>query len=104
MTSKIPKSTYYDKYGPNGLFTKAAAGTKKITSFFNVSNAQDTYLQSFEPNEIGEISSDSESDLHACQINERVQELKKNSYKNNMINSPSSSLTIKELLLNILPC
>jgi len=29
MTSKIPKSTYYDKYGPNGIFTKAAAGTKK---------------------------------------------------------------------------
>src|SRR5947208_1614326 len=26
---KIPKSTYYDKYGPNGTLTKAAVGTKK---------------------------------------------------------------------------
>ncbi|KAG9296667.1 hypothetical protein G9A89_009926 [Geosiphon pyriformis] len=33
MTKKIPKSTYYNKYGPNSLFTKAAAGTKKITTF-----------------------------------------------------------------------
>ncbi|CAG8502148.1 4102_t:CDS:2 [Diversispora eburnea] len=24
MTGKLPKSTYYDKYGPNGSFTKAA--------------------------------------------------------------------------------
>ena len=31
---KISKSTYYDKYGPNGTLTKAAAGTKKITNFF----------------------------------------------------------------------
>ncbi|CAI2180062.1 9415_t:CDS:2 [Funneliformis geosporum] len=30
---KTPKSTYYDKYGLNGLFTKAANNTKKITSF-----------------------------------------------------------------------
>ena len=35
MTGKLPKSTYYDKYGPNGSFTKAAKGTAKITSFWN---------------------------------------------------------------------
>ena len=35
---KIPKSTYYDKYGPNGMLTKAAAGTKKITKFFKISD------------------------------------------------------------------
>ena len=71
------------------LKRKAAAGTKKITSFFNVSNAQDTYLQSLEPNEIGEISSDSENeiiDLHACRINERVQELKKQLAKHDKFN------------------
>ncbi|PKK55757.1 hypothetical protein RhiirC2_801582 [Rhizophagus irregularis] len=33
--SKTPKSTYYDKYGPSGSLTKVAAGTKKITNFFN---------------------------------------------------------------------
>ena len=92
MTSKIPKSTYYDKSGPNGLFTKATAGTKKITTFFNISDAQATDLQSPEPNEISsdaqaidlqspepnETSSDSESeviDLYACRI-KRGQELK----------------------------
>ncbi|CAI2186129.1 7909_t:CDS:2 [Funneliformis geosporum] len=34
-TSIIPKSTYYDKWGPNDLFTKSAIGTSKITDFFN---------------------------------------------------------------------
>ena len=29
MKGKILKSTYYDKFGPNGVSTKAAIGTKK---------------------------------------------------------------------------
>ncbi|RIA88737.1 hypothetical protein C1645_825920 [Glomus cerebriforme] len=33
-TSKIPRSMYYDKWGPSGSFTKSAIGTSKITSFF----------------------------------------------------------------------
>jgi len=33
MKGKIPKSTHYDKYGPNGSFTKAAIGVEKITNF-----------------------------------------------------------------------
>ncbi|PKY34207.1 hypothetical protein RhiirB3_453696 [Rhizophagus irregularis] len=37
---KTPKSTYYDKWGPSGSFTKAAFGTSKITSFFPVYKAQ----------------------------------------------------------------
>jgi len=35
---KTLKSTYYDKYGPNGSLTKAAAGTKKITNFFKIND------------------------------------------------------------------
>src|SRR3954462_5494092 len=35
MKGKTPKSTYYDKYGPSGTFTKAAAGSSKITNFFS---------------------------------------------------------------------
>ena len=35
---KTHKSTYYDKYGPNGSLTKAASGTKKITNFFKKSD------------------------------------------------------------------
>ena len=34
MKGRIPKSTYYDKYGPSGTFTKAAEGSQKITDFF----------------------------------------------------------------------
>ena len=45
-TGKIPKSTFYDKYGPNGSLTKAAANTKKITNFFKISDIQTTDLQS----------------------------------------------------------
>ncbi|CAI2175801.1 12008_t:CDS:1 [Funneliformis geosporum] len=36
MKGKTSKSTYYDKYGPNGTFTKATTGVKKITNFFKV--------------------------------------------------------------------
>jgi signal transduction protein with GAF and PtsI domain len=35
LTGKIKKSTYFDKYGPSGCFTKAAKGTAKITTFMN---------------------------------------------------------------------
>ena len=34
MKGKTPNSTYYDKYGPSGTFTKAAEGSQKITDFF----------------------------------------------------------------------
>ncbi|CAG8592559.1 7759_t:CDS:1 [Acaulospora colombiana] len=74
MTGKTPKSTYYDKYGLNGSFTKAAVGAKKLSASL-IMQVMD--LQSPESNEIGEISSDSESDLDTCRTNERAQELKK---------------------------
>ncbi|CAI2167466.1 13230_t:CDS:2, partial [Funneliformis geosporum] len=34
MTGKTSRSSYYEKYGPTGSFTKTAVNTKKITSFF----------------------------------------------------------------------
>ena len=39
---KTPKSTYYDKWEPSGLWTKAAKGTQKLESFFNL---QDESMQ-----------------------------------------------------------
>ena len=45
LKRKTPKSTYYDKYGPNVSFTKVAADTEKITNFFKVSNIQDLRFQ-----------------------------------------------------------
>ena len=38
MKGKVPKSTFYDKWGPNDLFTKAAASASKITTYFPVHN------------------------------------------------------------------
>jgi len=54
--------THYDKYGLNGLFTKVAASTKKITSFFMKNDTQTTDLQSSEPIKI-DASSDSKSEV-----------------------------------------
>ncbi|KAG9288442.1 hypothetical protein G9A89_015648 [Geosiphon pyriformis] len=68
MTKKIPKSTYYGKYGLNGLFTKATAGTKKITTFFNISDAQTTDLQWSESNE---SLNNSESKLTVFEYNQK---------------------------------
>ena len=31
LTKKTPKSTYYNKYDPNGTWTKTSKGTSKIT-------------------------------------------------------------------------
>ena len=31
---EIPSSTYYDKYGPSGSWTKAARGTMNIAKYF----------------------------------------------------------------------
>ncbi len=39
---KTPKLTYYDKWGPSGLWTEAAKGTQKLESFFNL---QDESMQ-----------------------------------------------------------
>ncbi|PKK65430.1 hypothetical protein RhiirC2_786171 [Rhizophagus irregularis] len=81
---KTPKSTYYDKYGPSGSLTKAAAGTKKITNFFNNSDTQATDLQLFNQDTLNDIlsdtdSSDSESEVvysRNYQITEKIKDLK----------------------------
>ncbi|CAG8754314.1 2803_t:CDS:2, partial [Rhizophagus irregularis] len=60
---KTLKSTYYDKYDPSGSLTKAAAGTKKITNFFNNSDIQATNLQLFNQDTLNDILSDTDSNL-----------------------------------------
>jgi hypothetical protein len=83
MKGKIPKSTYYDKFGPNGVFTKAAADNKKITSFFKnnnevqegiLSDLEDEVHQVNKTNIEEEFSSDSEDEV--CPISEKIQSLK----------------------------
>ena len=86
---KTPKSTFYDKYGPNGSLTKAAAGTKKITNFFKVSDIQTTNSDTLES-----TSSDSESEViinpYTCQITEKINNLKE------QLEKQYSQLTVRE--------
>jgi hypothetical protein len=79
MKGKTPKSTYYDKYGPSGSFTKAAADNEKITSFFEVHEAQIKDPKLFKFNETEEVSSDSEEEkgnFNIHLIKEKIKELK----------------------------
>jgi len=76
MRGKTPKSTYYDKYGPSGSFTKAAAGNEKITSLFKV---QTKDPEQFRYNTTEEALSDSEEEkinLNNYLIKEKITELK----------------------------
>ncbi|GBB89896.1 hypothetical protein RclHR1_16730003 [Rhizophagus clarus] len=76
---KIPKSTYYDKYGPNGTLTKAAAGTEKITNFFKISNTQVTNPQLSKTDTLEVFSSNSESEVvnpYTYKITEKIKDLK----------------------------
>ncbi|RGB42597.1 hypothetical protein C1646_750781 [Rhizophagus diaphanus] len=76
---KIPKSTYYDKYGPNGILTKAAAGTEKITNFFKISNTQVTNPQLSNTDTLEVFSSNSESEVvkpYSYKITEKIKDLK----------------------------
>jgi hypothetical protein len=59
MKGKIPKSTYFDKFGPNGSFTKAAEGSSKITQFFPKKNHESNNLPS-DWNEVLDDSDDSD--------------------------------------------
>ncbi|PKY44369.1 hypothetical protein RhiirA4_458651 [Rhizophagus irregularis] len=76
---KIPKSTYYDKYGPNGILTKAAVGTEKITNFFKISNTQITNPQLSNTDTLEVFSSNSESEVvnpYTYKITEKIKDLK----------------------------
>ncbi|GES96660.1 hypothetical protein RCL_jg14675.t1 [Rhizophagus clarus] len=76
---KIPKSTYYDKYGPNGTLTKAATDTEKITNFFKISNTQVTNPQLSKTDTLEVFSSNSESKVvnpYTYKITEKIKDLK----------------------------
>ncbi|CAG8845703.1 19016_t:CDS:2, partial [Gigaspora margarita] len=92
--SKTLMLTYYNKYEPNGSFTNATAGTKKITSFFNNIKLQIANSQPLESNDldVNEISSDSESETNSYtyKINKKTKNLKKQLEQNH------NELTVKE--------
>src|SRR2546423_11359400 len=71
-TGKTPRSTYYDKWGPSGSFTKSAIGTSKITSFFPAQSNTDDIIKNLDDleseNEQSEISGLEEENL--CKTND----------------------------------
>ncbi|CAG8600456.1 2800_t:CDS:2, partial [Racocetra fulgida] len=80
MKGKTPKSTYYDKYGLNRTYTKAAVGTKKITSFFN--NTKSNELEASSDLELcASSNSESEVDLYACKAKDLKKQLEQDHNK-----------------------
>ncbi|GES93332.1 hypothetical protein RCL_jg21131.t1 [Rhizophagus clarus] len=69
LAGKTKKSTYFDKYGPSGCFTKAAKGTAKITIFINKHRST--------PDDFEEVLDDMEDEEQAkLDLNERIEILK----------------------------
>ena len=56
MISKLPKSTYYDKFGPSGIYTE---GNYKITEFFKHKELEESNK---EPNDLQEILNETSGD------------------------------------------
>ncbi|CAJ0841352.1 9789_t:CDS:2, partial [Entrophospora sp. SA101] len=75
MKGKVPKSTFYDKWGPSGLFTKAAASASKITTYFPVHNNPSSEIN--ENLELIESSSGSDDNiLSNNSIDKKIKDLK----------------------------
>jgi len=75
MKGKVPKSTFYDKWGPNGLFTKAAASANKITTYFPVHNNPSSEIN--ENLELTESSNESDDNIWSNNIiDKKIEDLK----------------------------
>ena len=69
LTGKTKKSTYFDKYGPSGSFTKAAKGTIKILTLMNKHRST--------PIDFEEVLDDMEDeDQNPFNLNEKIENLK----------------------------
>jgi hypothetical protein len=69
LAGKTKKSTYYDKYGPSGCFTKAAKGTTKISTFLRKNQSG--------PEDFEDILDDmEEEDQNQFNLNEKIENLK----------------------------
>ena len=69
LIGKMKKSTYFDKYGPSGSFTKAAKGTAKISTFINVHQSI--------PIDFEEILDDMEDEeQNPLDLSEKIEDLK----------------------------
>ena len=69
LAGKIKKSTYFDKYGPSGYFTKAAKGTARIITFINKNPST--------PEDFDEILDDiEEEDQNRSDLNKKIENLK----------------------------
>ena len=69
LAGKTKKSTYFDKYGPNGSFTKAAKGTSKISTFFKKNQST--------PEDFEEVLDDMEDEgQNQLDLKKRIENLK----------------------------
>src|SRR3989337_1731396 len=69
LIGKTKKSTYFDKYGPSGSFTKAAKGIIKISTFMNKDKST--------PDDFVEVLDDmDEEEQNQLNIVERIENLK----------------------------
>ena len=71
LTGKTKKSTYFDKYGPSGSFTKAAIGTANILTLIN---KHKSILNDF--NEVLDDMENEEFNYILLNLKERVENLK----------------------------
>src|SRR4051812_22033464 len=75
MKGKVPKSTFYDEWGPNGLFTNVAASASKITTYFPVHNNPSSEIN--ENLELIESSSGSDDNIWSNNsIDKKIKDLK----------------------------
>ncbi|CAB4402431.1 unnamed protein product [Rhizophagus irregularis] len=77
-TKETPRSTYYDKWGPSGSFTRSAIGTSKITNFFSTQSNTDDEIINLDHDIVDESeqSESEEENLYDVNIDVKLKFLK----------------------------
>ncbi|CAB5357482.1 unnamed protein product [Rhizophagus irregularis] len=68
-TRETPRSTYYDKWGPSGSFTRSAIGTSKITKFFPTQSNTDDEIINLDHNIVDESEQSESEEENLCDVN-----------------------------------
>ncbi|CAB4474979.1 unnamed protein product [Rhizophagus irregularis] len=68
-TRETPRSTYYDKWGPSGSFTRSAIGTSKITKFFPTQSNTDDEIINLDHNIVDESEQSKSEEENLCDVN-----------------------------------
>ncbi|PKY56955.1 hypothetical protein RhiirA4_508603 [Rhizophagus irregularis] len=68
-TRETPRSTYYDKWGPSGSFTRSAIGTSKITNFFPTQSNTDDEIINLDHDIVDESEQSESEEENLCDVN-----------------------------------